>query len=76
MQALKSIRGLFRHKNSLRLHFSHKWPTHFGCASGFLGFCHAFLDEALFQDMTHINDLLLLGDIQVALGILSSCVAY
>jgi hypothetical protein len=32
-----------------------------------------FLDEILFQDVAHINDLLL-GDTQVALGILSSCV--
>jgi hypothetical protein len=34
-----------------------------------------FLDEILFQDVAHINDLLL-GDAQVALGILSSCVTH
>jgi len=35
-----------------------------------------FLDEALFQDMVHIDDFPLLGNSQVTLGILSSCVAY
>jgi hypothetical protein len=33
-----------------------------------------FLNEALFQDMAHIDDLFFMGDAQVALGILSSCV--
>jgi len=33
-----------------------------------------FLDEVLFQNMMHIDDFLLLGDAQVALGILFSCV--
>jgi hypothetical protein len=33
-----------------------------------------FLDEVLFQDVVHINDLPFLGDTQTALGILSSCV--
>jgi hypothetical protein len=33
-----------------------------------------FLDAALFQDVTHIDDLPLLGDAQVVLGILFSCV--
>jgi hypothetical protein len=32
------------------------------------------LDEVLFQNMAHIDDLPLLGDAHVALGILSSCV--
>jgi hypothetical protein len=45
---------------------------HFGCVSRFLGLC---LDEILFQDMAHINDLLL-GDTKVALGILCSCVTH
>jgi hypothetical protein len=35
-----------------------------------------FLDEALSQDMVHINDLPLLGDAQVALCILFSCVVH
>jgi hypothetical protein len=30
------------------------------------------LDEALFQDVVHINDLPFMGDARVALGILSS----
>jgi hypothetical protein len=34
------------------------------------------LDEALSQHMVHSNDFLLLGDAQVALAILSSCVAH
>jgi hypothetical protein len=29
---------------------------------GFQGFVTHFLDEVLFQDVLHINDLLLLGD--------------
>jgi hypothetical protein len=37
-------------------------------------FAMHFLDEVLFQNMAHIDDLPLLGDTQVALGILSSCV--
>jgi len=32
------------------------------------------LDETLFQNITHIDDLSLLKDTQVALGILSLCV--
>jgi hypothetical protein len=32
------------------------------------------LDEVFSQDMVHIDDLPLLGDAQVALGILFSCV--
>jgi hypothetical protein len=39
-----------------------------------MGFC-IFLDEVLFHDMVHIDDLFLLGDVQVTLGISSSCVA-
>jgi hypothetical protein len=34
-----------------------------------------FLDEILFHDVAHINDLFL-GDTQIALGILSSCVIH
>jgi hypothetical protein len=34
-----------------------------------------FFDEVLTQDVAHIDDLLFLGDTQVVLGILSSCVA-
>jgi hypothetical protein len=33
-----------------------------------------FLDEALFQNVSHIDDISLLGDTQVALGILFSYV--
>jgi hypothetical protein len=45
--------------------------------TGFQNFTTHFLDEALFQNMTHIDDLPFLGDTQVALGILSSsCVAH
>jgi hypothetical protein len=43
---------------------------------GFQDFATHFLDETLFQDMAHIDDLPLLRDAQVALGILSSCVAH
>ncbi len=42
MQALQSTGVLFRHKDSLGLHFGHKWFMHFGCASGFSELCHAF----------------------------------
>jgi hypothetical protein len=49
---------------------------HFGCASGFLGLAMQFLDEDLSQDVMHIDDLIPLGNTHVALGILSSCVAY
>jgi hypothetical protein len=42
MQSLESIKDLFKHKNSSRLHFGHKWLRHFRCASGFSGLCHTF----------------------------------
>jgi hypothetical protein len=35
-----------------------------------------FLDEALFLDMAHINDLLFWGNAQVVLGILFSCIVH
>jgi hypothetical protein len=43
VQALESIKDLFRHKNSLRLHFAHRRLTHF---SGFLRFCHTFFGSS------------------------------
>jgi hypothetical protein len=46
----------------------------FGVLMGFQNFVTHFLDEALFQNMAHIDDCLLLGKTQVALGILFSCV--
>jgi hypothetical protein len=45
-----------------------------GVLVGFQDFATHFLDETLFQGMTHIDDLPLLGDTQVALDILFSCV--
>jgi hypothetical protein len=42
---------------------------------GFPNFVTHFMDEALSQDVAHINNILLLGGAQVALGILFSCVA-
>jgi hypothetical protein len=42
VQALESIKDLSRHKDSLGLHIGHRWPSHFGCASGFLRLCHTF----------------------------------
>jgi hypothetical protein len=74
VQLLESIKNLSKHKNSSRLHFGHKWLTHFGFASGFSIFCHAFLDEILFLNVAHIDDLPFLGNVQVSLGIFSSCV--
>ncbi len=50
------------------------WLMYFRCANGFSRLYHTFLDEVLSQDVVHINDLLLLGNAQVALCILSSCV--
>jgi hypothetical protein len=47
---------------------------HFRCAIGFQYFATHLLDEALSQDMTHIDDFPFLGDAHVVLGILSSCV--
>jgi len=43
---------------------------------GFQDFATHFLDEVLFQDMAHIDDLPLLENAQVVLGILSSCVVH
>jgi hypothetical protein len=43
---------------------------------GFQDFATQLLDEVLSQDVAHINDFLFLGNAQVALGILSSCVIH
>jgi hypothetical protein len=45
-----------------------------GVLVGFQNFVTYFLDKILSQDAVHINDLFLLGNTQVALGILFSCV--
>jgi len=45
-----------------------------GVPIGFQGFVTFFLDEILSQDVVHINDLLILGNAQIALGILFSFV--
>jgi len=74
VQALESIKDLFKHKYSPRLHFGHRSFTHFGCVSGFSRLVTHFLDGVLFQDVAHIDDLPFLGNSQVTLGILSSCV--
>jgi hypothetical protein len=42
VKALEFIGDLSRHKDSSGLHLGHRWLTHFGCASGFLGLCHTF----------------------------------
>jgi hypothetical protein len=60
MQALESIRDLFRHKDSLGLHFGHRWFL--GVPMGFQNFTMHFLDEILFQDVVHIDDFPLLGN--------------
>jgi hypothetical protein len=56
------------------MHFGHKWLHILGVPMGFQDFATHFLDETLSQDIAHINDLPLLGDVKVALVILSSCV--
>jgi len=45
-----------------------------GVLVGFSNFATHFLEEVLFQDMVHIDDLFFLGDAHVVLGILFSCV--
>jgi hypothetical protein len=47
-----------------------------GTPMGSQDFAMHFLDKALFQYVVHINDLPLLGDTHVVLGILSSCVTH
>jgi hypothetical protein len=61
-------------RDFLTLHFGHKWLTILSVPMGFQEFVTHFLDEALFQNMAHINDLPFLRDTQVVLGILFSCV--
>jgi hypothetical protein len=48
----------------------------FSVSKAFQDFTTHFLDEALFLHMAHINDLRILRDAQVGLGILSSCVIH
>jgi len=64
MQGLESVKYFFKHRDSSKLHFGHKWLTHFGSntKNGFSRLCHPFLDEVLSQDMMHINNILILGD--------------
>jgi hypothetical protein len=47
-----------------------------GVQVGFEDFVTHFLDESLFQNMAHIDYLLLLGNTQVALGSFFSCVIH
>ncbi len=47
-----------------------------GVPMGFQEFAMHFLDEVLSQDVAHIDDLSLLEDAQVVLGILSSCITH
>jgi hypothetical protein len=47
-----------------------------GVPVSFQDFATHFLDEVLSQDVAHLDDLLLLGNAQVILSILSSCVTY
>ncbi len=47
-----------------------------GVLKGSQDFATHFLDEVLFQDVVHIDDLPLLGNTQATLGILSSCVTH
>ncbi len=60
----------FKHKDSSKLHFGHRWLTHFGCASGFLKLCHMFFYGTLYQDVVHIDHLSLLGAL-VVVGIIA-----
>ncbi len=45
-----------------------------GVPMGFHDFTMHFLDEVLFEDVAHIDDLPFLGDAHVGLGIFFSCV--
>jgi len=47
-----------------------------GVSAGSQDFATHFLDEALFHNVTHIDDLSFLQDAQVALGVLFSYVAH
>jgi hypothetical protein len=47
-----------------------------GMPMGSQDFATHFLDEVLFEDVVHIDDLPFLGNTQVALGILFSCVTH
>jgi hypothetical protein len=58
---LESIKDFSKHRNSLGLHLGHGLRI-LGVPMGFQDFATHFLDEALFQDVAHINNLLLLGD--------------
>jgi hypothetical protein len=47
-----------------------------GVPMGSQDFATHFLNDVLYQNVAHIDDFPLLGDPQVVLGILSSCVAH
>jgi len=65
MQALESIRVLSKYRDSSRMHFDHKCLRILGLSVSYQNFATHFLDEVLFQDMVHIDDLPLLGNTQV-----------
>ncbi len=77
MQALKSIKDLFKHRNFLGLHFFVTDGLRIlGVLVGFQNFVTHFFNGVLFQNVMHIDDPLILGNAHVALDILSSCVAH
>ncbi len=72
MQALKAFRDQFKQGYILVTNGLHI----LGVLMGSQNFVTHFLDEELFQDVVHINDLPFLGNTQVVLGILSSRVVH
>jgi hypothetical protein len=54
VKILESFKDLFRHRDSLGLHFNHKWFMHFGCANRFSGLCH-FLWMRFYFKTWHIS---------------------
>ncbi len=72
MQSLEAIKDLFEHKESSRLHLGHIWLM----LMGFQDFATHFLDEVLSQDVVHIDNFPFLINVQVTLGIFSSCVVH
>jgi hypothetical protein len=74
MRALEFIKDFSRHRYSSKLHLVINELHILDVPMGLPDFTMHFFYEALSQNMVDINDLPLLGDAQVVLGILFSCV--
>jgi hypothetical protein len=74
MRPLNEITRVFYHLSTQGYNLVKDGLRILGVLVGSQDFATHLLDEVLSQDMVHVDDLPLLGDTHVALGIFFSCV--